>query len=144
MQIRYRMAALASVAAGPDDMFITLTGREVSLICLIAGGLTNWQIGKELMISPHTVAQHVAEMLRRYNARSRCELVARAYSAGVLQTGVWPPRTAVPNTAPQPRNPSAHDDHASTPGQDVPSLKAHHIVTISVPGAAGRAGRQVL
>jgi DNA-binding NarL/FixJ family response regulator len=70
-----------------------LTGREADILCLIAHGLTNWQIARELLISHHTVAQHVAEMLRRCHARSRCELVARAYSAGVLEIGVWPPRT---------------------------------------------------
>jgi DNA-binding NarL/FixJ family response regulator len=79
---------------GPGPMPAALTGREADILCLLAHGLTNWQIARELLISQHTVAQHVAEMLRRCHARSRCELVARAYSAGVLQTGVWPPRTA--------------------------------------------------
>jgi DNA-binding NarL/FixJ family response regulator len=81
-------------ATEQDKPMPTLSGRETSILCLIAGGLTNWQIARELLISHHTVAQHVAEMLRRCHARSRCELVARAYSAGLLQTGVWPPREA--------------------------------------------------
>lgn len=81
-------------ATEPERMPTTLTGRQADILCLVAHGLTNWQIARELLISHHTVAQHVAEMLHRCHARSRCELVARAYSAGVLQTGVWPPRTA--------------------------------------------------
>jgi DNA-binding NarL/FixJ family response regulator len=71
---------------------VSFTDREISIICLVAAGFTNTQVARELCISHHTVAQHVAEMLRRSSARSRCELVARAYAAGLLLTGVWPPR----------------------------------------------------
>jgi DNA-binding NarL/FixJ family response regulator len=67
-------------------------GRRQSIICLIAAGLTNVQVALRLCISHHTVAQHVAEMLRRSSARNRCELVARAYAVGTLRIGVWPPR----------------------------------------------------
>jgi DNA-binding CsgD family transcriptional regulator len=69
----------------------TLTDRESTIACLIAAGLTNREVGRELSISHHTVAQHVATMLHRFGARSRCELVARAYAVGTLETGVWPP-----------------------------------------------------
>jgi DNA-binding NarL/FixJ family response regulator len=71
---------------------VSLTDRETSIICLIAAGLTNGQVAFRLCISHHTVAQHVAEMLRRSSARNRCELVARAYAVGALRIGVWPPR----------------------------------------------------
>jgi DNA-binding NarL/FixJ family response regulator len=70
----------------------SFTERETSIICLIAAGLTNAQVAVRLCISHHTVAQHVAEMLRRSSARNRCELVARSYAAGTLRIGVWPPR----------------------------------------------------
>jgi DNA-binding NarL/FixJ family response regulator len=80
---------------GQDDLApIPLTRREATIICLVAQGLTNGQIAGKLLISRHTVAQHIAEMLRRWQARSRCELVARAYSSGLLTAGVWPPRAA--------------------------------------------------
>jgi DNA-binding CsgD family transcriptional regulator len=42
-------------------------------------------------VSRHTVAQHIAQMLHRSGARSRAELVARAYCAGILPTDIWPP-----------------------------------------------------
>jgi DNA-binding NarL/FixJ family response regulator len=71
---------------------VSFTDRETSIICLIAAGLTNVQVALRLCISHHTVAQHVAEMLRRSSARNRCELVARAYAVGTLRIGVWPPR----------------------------------------------------
>ena len=62
------------------------------LLCLIAEGLTTYQAAERLHISRHTAAQHVSDMLRRAQARSRGELIARAYATGVLATGVWPPR----------------------------------------------------
>lgn len=67
------------------------TERESSILCLIAAGHTNQETAHKLLISHHTVAQHIAEMLRAVGARSRAELVARAYSNGTLRTGVWPP-----------------------------------------------------
>lgn len=70
---------------------LAFTPREIIILCLVAGGLTNAQAARELHISRHTVAQHIAEMLRRAEARSRAELIARAYVSGVLATGTWPP-----------------------------------------------------
>lgn len=45
-----------------------------------------------LHISRHTVSQHIAMMLHKVQARNRGELIARAYAAGTLTAGVWPPR----------------------------------------------------
>lgn len=53
-----------------------LTPRETAILCLIAGGHTNTQTAKRLHISHHTVAQHIADMLRRAKASSRDELIA--------------------------------------------------------------------
>jgi predicted ATPase/DNA-binding SARP family transcriptional activator/DNA-binding CsgD family transcriptional regulator len=54
----------------------TLTRREEEVAALVARGLTNRQIGSELSISEHTVANHVARMLRRLGLRSRAQLSA--------------------------------------------------------------------
>jgi DNA-binding CsgD family transcriptional regulator len=91
------VSADVTTAEGREEpAAIPLSGRERAIVCLVAQGLTNWQIARELLISRHTVAQHIAEMLRRSQARSRSELVARAYSSGLLMTGVWPPQAARP------------------------------------------------
>jgi DNA-binding NarL/FixJ family response regulator len=71
------------------------TSREMSILELIAKGLTNIQIATELHISKYTVAQHVAKMLERSGAINRTDLVSRSYTAGVLQnssiiTGMLP------------------------------------------------------
>lgn len=68
-----------------------LTDREMSILCLVAAGLTNSEVSRRLHISRHTVAQHIANMLQRAPARNRAELVARAYAAGMLNIAEWPP-----------------------------------------------------
>jgi DNA-binding CsgD family transcriptional regulator len=70
---------------------LNLTARETAILCLIAGGHTNTQAAKRLNISHHTVAQHIADMLRQAQASSRSELIARAYATGILAPDTWPP-----------------------------------------------------
>jgi DNA-binding CsgD family transcriptional regulator len=88
--------AMTSVQDGEADPAawpgLDLTPRETAILCLIAGGHTNTQAAKKLNISHHTVAQHIAGMLRRAQASSRGELIARAYTTGVLAPDIWPPR----------------------------------------------------
>jgi DNA-binding CsgD family transcriptional regulator len=74
-----------------DASPLTMTSREMTILCLIAAGLTNSEVASSLHISRHTVAQHVAYMLQRARARNRAELVARAYAAGTLSVDIWPP-----------------------------------------------------
>ena len=71
---------------------LDLTPRETAILCLIAGGHTTNQVAKRLHISRHTVAQHIGDMLRRTQASSRGELIARAYATGILAADIWPPR----------------------------------------------------
>ena len=57
----------------------------MSILNLVATGLTNVQIGESLHISKYTVAQHIAMMLRRIGATNRTELVNRAHAEGYLK-----------------------------------------------------------
>jgi DNA-binding CsgD family transcriptional regulator len=68
------------------------TSREVEVLCLLAAGCSSDEAAVRLMLSPHTIIRHVTHMMMRSGARSRTELVARAYVAGVLDNGAWPPR----------------------------------------------------
>ena len=77
--------------AGGGAFLRGLTAREMTILCLIAAGLTNDEVSRRLHISRHTVAQHIADMLQRAPARNRAELVARAYTAGMLSIAEWPP-----------------------------------------------------
>jgi DNA-binding NarL/FixJ family response regulator len=70
---------------------IALTNRELDIATLLALGASTPQIARDLFISPHTVAAHLANLLRKLSAANRTELVARLYAEGVLRQGAWPP-----------------------------------------------------
>jgi two-component system response regulator DevR len=50
-----------------------LTNREMEVLALVAQGMTNKEIATGLMISPHTVATHVSNILSKLRASSRHE-----------------------------------------------------------------------
>jgi DNA-binding CsgD family transcriptional regulator len=61
-----------------------LTARELQVLSELVRGTTNQEIGKELRISEHTVANHVANIRRKLDAESRTEAVARAFREGLV------------------------------------------------------------
>jgi DNA-binding NarL/FixJ family response regulator len=71
------LRALDSLArsAGPDG----LTEREVDVLRLVAGGLSNQEIGAHLHISPNTAANHVRSILMKTGAANRTR--AAVYAA---------------------------------------------------------------
>jgi len=60
-----------------------LTAREVEVLQLVAGGLTNREIATALVISEHTVARHVQNMLAKLGFASRTALAAYAVEHGL-------------------------------------------------------------
>ncbi|NES68537.1 MAG: GAF domain-containing protein [Okeania sp. SIO2D1] len=54
-----------------------LTQREIQIAQLVARGLTNAEIGKELWISQNTVKQALKRMFRKLKVASRTEMVAQ-------------------------------------------------------------------
>jgi len=81
------------IHSAAHSLGLRLTSREVEVLCLLAAGLSSDEAAEELVLSPHTVIRHVTHMMMRSGARSRTELVARAYVAGVLDSAAWPPRS---------------------------------------------------
>lgn len=67
---------LASAAA--TDKLPALTQREREVLRLLADGLSNEEIGKELFISPETVRTHVRKAMNKLDADTRTQAVARA------------------------------------------------------------------
>jgi DNA-binding NarL/FixJ family response regulator len=55
-----------------------LSERETEIIKLIAGGMRNAQIAEALLISPHTVRSHVANIFAKLQLNSRLEVAACA------------------------------------------------------------------
>jgi ATP/maltotriose-dependent transcriptional regulator MalT len=63
-----------------------LTPREVQVLGLIAAGETNKSIAAALVISEHTVARHVQNMLQKLGLSSRTGLAAFAVEQGITRT----------------------------------------------------------
>ncbi len=66
--------------AGPPE----LTPRELEVLALLAQGLTNGQIGKQLYISTKTVSVHVSNLLAKLGASGRTEAAAIARRRGLV------------------------------------------------------------
>jgi len=59
-----------------------LTPREVSVLQLVAHGLSNREIGEELHIAPTTARDHVQDILRRLGVRSRAAAAVEGVRRG--------------------------------------------------------------
>jgi DNA-binding NarL/FixJ family response regulator len=85
-------SATAVAVPGPDhaatrepDLY-GLTGRELSVLRLLARGRTNAQIGAELYMSPKTASVHVTSIYRKLGVSGRAQAAAVAERAGLLDT----------------------------------------------------------
>jgi DNA-binding CsgD family transcriptional regulator len=63
-----------------------LTGRELSVLRLLARGRTNAQIGAELFMSPKTASVHVSSIFRKLGVAGRAQAAAVAERAGLLDS----------------------------------------------------------
>ena len=61
-----------------------LTGREREVLACIARGLGDREIAEQLVLSPHTVHRHVANIRRKLGRNSRTAAVAEAARIGLL------------------------------------------------------------
>lgn len=63
----------------PDD----LSAREAQILLLVARGLSNREIGAQLLISEHTAANHIRSILRKSGCANRTEAASYAHRHGL-------------------------------------------------------------
>jgi DNA-binding NarL/FixJ family response regulator len=84
---RRLIEAFATTAADPHvgvDLDL-LTNREREVMTLVAGGLSNDQIGERLFVSTATAKTHVNRAMTKLGARDRAQLVVFAYESGLVR-----------------------------------------------------------
>jgi two-component system, OmpR family, response regulator len=61
-----------------------LTPRELEVLQLLADGMTQPQIARQLVISPRTVGTHIQNLLGKLDVHSRAQAVALAHRMGLV------------------------------------------------------------
>jgi len=69
----------------PANTLNNLTAREQEVLTYLADGFTNAAIGKDLHISPKTVARHRENIMCKLNLHTRTDLVRYAIRKGIIQ-----------------------------------------------------------
>ncbi|MEU9663149.1 response regulator transcription factor [Streptomyces chartreusis] len=80
-------ARLKGPEASGADRLAVLTEREREVMALVAGGLSNEEIGRALLMSPLTAKTHVSRAMTKLGARDRAQLVVLAYETGLVRAG---------------------------------------------------------
>lgn len=76
-----------ALAPTPPPAIDELTSREREVFDLLARGLSNPEICKQLIISEATAKTHVARILQKLDLRDRVQAVIYAYETGLVAPG---------------------------------------------------------
>jgi DNA-binding NarL/FixJ family response regulator len=89
---RFTLAAKPPGPGGVPARLSALTTREIDVFRLVAQGLSNVEVARELVVEENTVKTHVSRILTKLNVRDRVQAVVLAYESGFI--------TPDPGTAP--------------------------------------------
>ncbi len=84
---RRLISRFALAARGPDGLpeeLRALTARELDVLRLVARGLSNIEIARELVVEENTVKTHVSRILTKLGLRDRVQAVVVAYETGFV------------------------------------------------------------
>ena len=76
--------------AGTRARLDPLTAREREILTLLARGMSNADMGRELFLSETTIKSHVTRMLSKLGVNSRVQAVVVAYETGLVRPGANP------------------------------------------------------
>jgi DNA-binding NarL/FixJ family response regulator len=79
-----RFALAAHGPAGLPNELRQLTARELEVLRLVARGLSNLEIARELVVEENTVKTHVSRILMKLGLRDRVQAVVLAYEVGFV------------------------------------------------------------
>jgi DNA-binding NarL/FixJ family response regulator len=89
---------LPAATADLERLLGDLTDRELTVLKLVARGLSNAEIGRVLNLAVSSVKTHLSHLLAKRGMSDRVQLVVLAYESGLVRPGTGP--------APEPRRPA--------------------------------------
>ena len=82
--LRSVLAPEAPTRVAGEPAAVLLSGREREVLALIANGLSDQEVADQLVLSPHTVHRHVANIRHKLGRSSRTAAVAEAARLGLI------------------------------------------------------------